>query len=72
MKICLTLFITFFIIYINISNVVNSAPIIKKRVVDPVQTIDCLTQSVGDVTSLVDPSAPGIPAELPVVGCLDP
>jgi hypothetical protein len=71
MKNPLVLFISFFIIYININNV-KSAPIIDKRVVDPVNTLTCLTQSSGDVTNLIDPSAPGIPTEIPAVNCLEP
>jgi hypothetical protein len=33
---------------------------------------ECLTGSVGEVTHLVDPSAPGVPAEVPAVNCLAP
>ncbi|MCD9145706.1 hypothetical protein [Streptomyces albireticuli] len=36
---------------------------------DPVATVDCAVQ---EVTSLVDPASPGVPAEIPVVGCLAP
>ncbi|TJZ57030.1 hypothetical protein FCH28_06025 [Streptomyces piniterrae] len=39
---------------------------------DPVGTVTCLTQSVGDVTALVDPANPGIPAEIPGASCLAP
>lgn len=39
---------------------------------DPVATVDCLTQSTGDVTSLVDPSSPGLPSEVPGTACLAP
>ncbi|MFF8883144.1 hypothetical protein [Streptomyces flaveolus] len=37
---------------------------------DPVAAITCLTQAAGDVTTLVDPSAPDLPAELPGTNCL--
>ncbi|MFE0043643.1 hypothetical protein [Streptomyces albireticuli] len=36
---------------------------------DPVATVDC---AVREVTGLVDPAGPGVPAEVPVVGCLAP
>ncbi|MEV5982935.1 hypothetical protein [Streptomyces sp. NPDC052114] len=39
---------------------------------DPVGTVDCLTQSAGDVTSLVDPASPGVPSEVPGAACLAP
>ncbi|MFD9071150.1 hypothetical protein [Streptomyces lasiicapitis] len=39
---------------------------------DPVATVDCLAQAAGDVTSLVDPASPGVPAEVPGVACLAP
>ncbi|MEU7583950.1 hypothetical protein AB0B50_40950 [Streptomyces sp. NPDC041068] len=39
---------------------------------DPVTTVDCLTQSAGDVTTLVDPASPGVPAEVPGASCLAP
>lgn len=39
---------------------------------DPVGTVDCLTQSAGDVTSLVDPASPGLPSEVPGAACLAP
>ncbi|MFF8882636.1 hypothetical protein [Streptomyces flaveolus] len=38
---------------------------------DPVAAITCLTQAAGDVTSLVDPSAPSLPSEVPATSCLD-
>ncbi|MEV0998042.1 hypothetical protein [Nonomuraea sp. NPDC050202] len=41
-------------------------------VVDPMMITECLTGSVGEVTHLVDPSAPGVPAEVPAVNCLAP
>ncbi|MFC4122449.1 hypothetical protein [Nonomuraea zeae] len=41
-------------------------------VVDPAVIAECLTASVGDVTHLVDPTAPGVPAEVPAVHCLAP
>ncbi len=37
---------------------------------DPVMTVDCLTQAVGDVTTLVDPAAPALPSEVSGVTCL--
>ncbi|WP_055703237.1 MULTISPECIES: hypothetical protein [Streptomyces] len=39
---------------------------------DPVGTVDCLAQSAGDVTSLVDPASPGVPSEIPGTACLAP
>ncbi|MGA4846142.1 hypothetical protein ACOBQB_07710 [Streptomyces sp. G5(2025)] len=39
---------------------------------DPVATVDCLTMAAGDLTSLVDPTAPGVPTEVPGTGCLAP
>ncbi|MCQ8769596.1 hypothetical protein [Streptomyces telluris] len=36
---------------------------------DPVATVSC---AADDLTSLVDPSSPGIPAEVPLVHCLAP
>ncbi|MEV6959424.1 hypothetical protein AB0M97_09505 [Streptomyces sp. NPDC051207] len=36
---------------------------------DPVATVDC---AVAEVTGLVDPAGPGVPAEVPVTGCLAP
>ncbi|MEV0826105.1 hypothetical protein [Nonomuraea rubra] len=41
-------------------------------VVDPMMVTECLTGSVGEVTHLVDPTAPGVPAEVPGVNCLAP
>lgn len=41
-------------------------------VVDPAVIAECLTASVGDITTLVDPAAPGVPAEVPAVSCLAP
>ncbi|GAA4524674.1 MULTISPECIES: hypothetical protein [Nonomuraea] len=41
-------------------------------VVDPVAVSLCLAESAAGATSLVDPSSPGIPAELPAVHCLAP
>ncbi|MEV4806533.1 hypothetical protein AB0K18_41620 [Nonomuraea sp. NPDC049421] len=41
-------------------------------VVDPVALLDCVTAGVGEVTTIVDPAAPGLPAELPLVGCTAP
>ncbi|EPH41897.1 hypothetical protein ABT390_01290 [Streptomyces aurantiacus] len=39
---------------------------------DPVGTVDCLAQAAGDVTSLIDPASPGLPAEVPGTACLAP
>lgn len=39
---------------------------------DPISTVDCLTQSAGDVTSVVDPASPGVPSEVPGAACLAP
>ncbi|MFJ2770890.1 hypothetical protein [Streptomyces sp. NPDC087300] len=39
---------------------------------DPVGTVDCLAQSAGDVTSLVDPTSPEVPSEVPGASCLAP
>ncbi|MGW0805864.1 hypothetical protein [Nonomuraea sp. NPDC002799] len=41
-------------------------------VVDPVAVGTCLAGSAGDITTLIDPSAPGLPAEVPAMGCLHP
>ncbi|MCK2212986.1 hypothetical protein MF672_004130 [Actinomadura sp. ATCC 31491] len=41
-------------------------------VVDPVVIAECLSTSAGDITHLVDPAAPGVPAELPATHCLAP
>jgi hypothetical protein len=41
-------------------------------VVDPAVVAECLTASVGEVTTVVDPAAPGLPAELPALHCLAP
>ncbi|MET9550951.1 hypothetical protein ABZY36_37525 [Streptomyces sp. NPDC006627] len=39
---------------------------------DPVATVDCLTQAVGDITTIIDPTAPGVPTEVPGTTCLAP
>ncbi|MEO3805717.1 hypothetical protein [Nonomuraea sp. B1E8] len=39
-------------------------------VVDPSAIAGCLASSVGELTTVVDPSAPGVPAEIPAVHCL--
>lgn len=39
---------------------------------DPSEIGTCLTESAGDLTALVDPSAPGVPSEVPAVHCLQP
>lgn len=41
-------------------------------VVDPVHTATCLAGSAADLTTIVDPAAPGVPAEIPAVHCLAP
>jgi hypothetical protein len=41
-------------------------------VVDPMAVIGCLTSSAADVGSMVDPAAPGLPAEIPGTTCLAP
>jgi hypothetical protein len=41
-------------------------------VTDPVAAISCLAQSVGDLTSIVDPASPGVPSEVPGASCLAP
>ncbi|SDI75305.1 hypothetical protein [Nonomuraea jiangxiensis] len=41
-------------------------------VVDPAIIAECLTASIGEVPTLVDPAAPSLPAELPAVHCLAP
>ncbi|MET7331453.1 hypothetical protein [Nonomuraea sp. NPDC005650] len=41
-------------------------------VVDPLALVPCLAEAGAGVTTLVDPAAPGVPAELPAVGCLQP
>ncbi|NRQ36572.1 hypothetical protein HII36_32770 [Nonomuraea sp. NN258] len=41
-------------------------------VVDPVAFAQCVAHSATDVTSLVDPHSPGLPAEPPAVSCLHP
>ncbi|WP_399930985.1 hypothetical protein [Streptomyces kanamyceticus] len=37
---------------------------------DPVGTVGCLTQAVGDVTTIVDPAVPSVPSEVPGAACL--
>ncbi|WP_220449709.1 hypothetical protein [Nonomuraea longispora] len=41
-------------------------------VVDPFQLGTCLLASPAELSGLVDPAALTAPAELPVVGCLQP
>ncbi|MFC4117551.1 hypothetical protein [Nonomuraea zeae] len=41
-------------------------------VVDPIGIGTCLSSSAADATTLVDPTAPGVPAEVPGVACLAP
>ncbi|TDE42195.1 hypothetical protein E1295_28325 [Nonomuraea mesophila] len=38
-------------------------------VIDPVGVVGCLTQSSAE---LIDPAAPGLPAEIPALACLAP
>lgn len=44
----------------------------SSAVADPIALVTCLAGGVGEVTSLIDPTTPGVPAELPAVGCLQP
>ncbi|WPO70791.1 MULTISPECIES: hypothetical protein [unclassified Streptomyces] len=39
---------------------------------DPIATVDCATQAVGDLTTIVDPTALGVPTEVPGAACLAP
>ncbi|MEO3793689.1 hypothetical protein ABGB14_26040 [Nonomuraea sp. B10E15] len=39
-------------------------------VVDPSAIAICLASSVGELTTVVDPSAPGVPGDIPAVHCL--
>ncbi|WP_336208835.1 hypothetical protein [Nonomuraea sp. LPB2021202275-12-8] len=41
-------------------------------VVDPLMIPECLAGAATDLTALVDPSAPGVPSEVPAVHCLAP
>ncbi|TDC06863.1 hypothetical protein E1267_15210 [Nonomuraea longispora] len=41
-------------------------------VIDPVAALGCLTSNVGELTTLVDPSGPGMTAEIPTTHCLAP
>ncbi|WP_188188384.1 hypothetical protein [Nonomuraea sp. SYSU D8015] len=41
-------------------------------IVDPIGLGTCLAGSATDLTTIIDPTAPGIPAELPAVACLHP
>ncbi|MEQ4719234.1 hypothetical protein [Nonomuraea sp. B19D2] len=41
-------------------------------VVDPLHVIPCLVETGAGVTTLIDPTAPGVPAEVPAVHCLQP
>ncbi|MCK2216828.1 hypothetical protein MF672_023975 [Actinomadura sp. ATCC 31491] len=43
-----------------------------QAVVDPFTVGSCLTAAATDITTVVDPSAPGVPAEVPAVSCLHP
>ncbi|QYC43168.1 hypothetical protein Nocox_27880 [Nonomuraea coxensis DSM 45129] len=43
-----------------------------QAVVDPFAVSACLTGATADVATLVDPAAPGVPAEVPAVSCLQP
>ncbi|GAA3096622.1 MULTISPECIES: hypothetical protein [Nonomuraea] len=40
-------------------------------VVDPALVLGCVSTAT-DLTTLIDPAAPGLPAELPLTGCLAP
>ncbi|MEU6717685.1 hypothetical protein ABZ897_40000 [Nonomuraea sp. NPDC046802] len=39
-------------------------------VADPALIAGCLARSVGEVSTAVNPMAPGVPAEVPAVHCL--
>ena len=40
---------------------------------DPANTVGCLSQTAGDVTTFVDPAGPGTtPPEVPGTACLTP
>jgi hypothetical protein len=41
-------------------------------VVDPAGLAMCLADSATGLTTVIDPTAPGVPAELPAVACLHP
>ncbi|WP_228983119.1 hypothetical protein [Streptomyces sp. DH12] len=41
-------------------------------VVDPLAAVQCLAGTPADIAGLVDPSAPGVPTEIPATGCLAP
>ncbi|SDM20095.1 hypothetical protein [Nonomuraea jiangxiensis] len=41
-------------------------------VLDPIGVATCLASSATEVTALVDPANPGVPAEVPAMGCLQP
>ncbi|HEX4817289.1 MAG TPA: hypothetical protein VFV66_31495 [Nonomuraea sp.] len=43
-----------------------------QAITDPVHTATCLAGSATEITTLIDPSAPGIPSEIPAVSCLQP
>ncbi|MET9432400.1 hypothetical protein [Streptomyces sp. NPDC003036] len=37
---------------------------------DPAAVLDCVTTSAIDLTTVVDPTAPGLPSEVPGASCL--
>ncbi|TDE44664.1 hypothetical protein E1295_24935 [Nonomuraea mesophila] len=49
-----------------------SAATAAHAVIDPAAALGCLTSNVGDLTTLVDPSGPGLAAEIPGTHCLAP
>ncbi|MFI7703642.1 hypothetical protein [Nonomuraea sp. NPDC049480] len=48
-----------------------AAPV-SHAVVDPANLALCLADSATGVTTFVDPTAPGVPHELPALGCFHP
>ncbi|MBE1585120.1 hypothetical protein ACFPOI_49520 [Nonomuraea angiospora] len=41
-------------------------------VVDPLALVPCLAEAGAGATTLIDPTAPAVPAEVPGVSCLQP
>ncbi|MEV4179041.1 hypothetical protein [Nonomuraea sp. NPDC049709] len=46
-----------------------AAPI-ANAVVDPARAGQCLAASAGELTTIVDPTAAGMPAEVPAMHCI--
>ncbi|GHH07111.1 hypothetical protein [Streptomyces lanatus] len=57
------------VVFLGVLTFFGFAAAPASAVVDPAALVTCLAS---DVTGLVDPSAPGVPAEIPGVGCLAP